>query len=464
MKTILLLFLLATTTLTAQLTLEITAIPGTTPTGATLYAAGSFNAWQPGEADYQFTEDNGMYTLTIDPSPGTLEFKFTRGSWPTVEGNAAGGFVPNRTFDYDGSATTLSTTIEGWEDQGSGGGGNNSTAADNVQILDTDFFIPQLNRNRRIWLYLPPDYDTSNKNYPVLYMHDGQNLFDAETSFSGEWEVDETLNQLHANGDYGAIVVGIDNGGTHRIDEYSPWFNPSYGGGEGAAYIDFIVETLKPHIDQNFRTLPGRNHTAIIGSSMGGLISQYAVMAHGETFGRGGILSPSFWFSNEVYDQVMQTPKTEDVRYYYLASENEGNGSVVDDIVIMGQQLSAQNYLTNTDYTIVSTADGAHSEWYWAREFADVYEWLFPNASPVPIREVEVPILRIYPNPADSILRVDWTPEPEDELLVFDALGKLVRKVPFNHQMDVSQLNTGVYILELRNRSVLQARSRIIVE
>ncbi len=229
-------------------------------------------------------------------STGTIQYKFTRGGWSKVEGDANGNPRPNRAFTY-GNGQTVNIEILSWEDlDGSSG---TSTAAPNVQILSTSFAMPQLNRTRRIWLYLPPDYQTGNRRYPVIYMHDGQNLFDNTTSFSGEWGIDETLNQLFPT-DSGAIVVGIDNGGSDRTNEYSPWMNPQYGGGQGDLYARFIVETLKPYIDQNFRTKPEREFTATIGSSMGGLISYYLGLKHQQVFSKIGIFSPSFWFSSGV--------------------------------------------------------------------------------------------------------------------------------------------------------------------
>ena len=457
-------FVLLSTALTAQLTLEVNQFPASTPTDATLYLAGNFNGWDPEDADFQLTEANGTYSITIDPDPGALEFKFTRGGWATVEGTAAGAPTGNRMYDYDGSAQTATFTIAGWEDlDGSGGGGGSSTAAVNVSVLDDDFYLPQLNRNRRIWLYLPPDYDDQTaKHYPVIYMHDGQNLFDAATSFSGEWQVDETLNDLHASGDYGAIVVGIDNGGGHRIDEYSPWTNPQYGGGEGAAYIDFIVETLKPHIDQNYRTRPEREFTAIAGSSMGGLISQYAVMAHPETFGKAGILSPSFWFSGEVYVQASQVDYTQPVRLYYLASQNEDGGSVVADIVAMGNQLGAGGYTEGTDYTVVATDYGAHSEWYWAGEFAAVYEWLFAETTFVSTSAAALPELRIYPNPAGSTVSLHGTFNGSNEVRIYDLNGHLIQTQTAAHQIEVGGLPMGTYLLELRRKGRPVARGRLI--
>lgn len=124
-------------------------------------------------------------------------------------------------------------------------------------------------------------------------MHDGQNVFETATSFSGEWEVDESLNALHENGDYGCIVVAIDNGGAFRLDEYSPWINTQFGEGQGDDYMQFIINTLKPDIDNSYRTKPERDYTGIMGSSMGGLISMYGGMEYNSVFSKIGAFSPS---------------------------------------------------------------------------------------------------------------------------------------------------------------------------
>src|SRR5512139_2503958 len=142
-----------------------------------------------------------------------------------------------------------------------------------VRVI-SDVRSPQLGNTRDIHVYLPPSYRASGRHYPVVYMHDGQNLFDPETSFSGEWGVDETLERLGPEG-VETIVVAIPNMGGARCDEYSPWTDPRAGGGRGDAYLAFIVETLKPRIDLKFRTRREREHTGIMGSSMGGLISLY---------------------------------------------------------------------------------------------------------------------------------------------------------------------------------------------
>ena len=266
-----------------QLTIRLTDIPANTPPADDIYIAGDFNGWDPGNSAYILDNLAGeVFEISLALSPGTLKFKFTRGSWDTVEGNAGGGFLPDRTYDYAGGLDTLELQILSWE-----GGVTNSTAAPNVSVIAQDFYMPQLGRTRRIWLYLPPDYENSGKNYPVLYMQDGQNVFDAATSFSGEWQVDEALNRLFEDGDEGVIVVAIDNGGVSRLDEYTPWANPTYGGGGGDAYVNFIVETLKPYVDEHYRTKSGREFTGIMGSSLGGLISLYAAIEHQDVFSKG---------------------------------------------------------------------------------------------------------------------------------------------------------------------------------
>ena len=410
--------------LPGQLTFIVDAVPANTPDSSTLFLAGNFNGWQPGLTGYQLQEDTpGRYLITFSPNPGTLEFKFTRGSWETVEGNLTGGFRPNRTYAYTGGADTAFFQILGWEDLG----GNSSTAAENVHILSDAFNFPALNRNRRIWIYLPPDYETTDKHYKVLYMHDGQNLFDVTTSFAGEWEVDETLNRLFDEGDEGCIVVGIDNGGTHRLDEYSPWVNPEYGGGEGDAYLMDLVSVVKPHIDSNYRTLPGKENTGIMGSSMGGLISMYGGMKYDSIFSRIGIFSCSYWFAHEAaFDFAENDPHVFPMRIYGIAGSQEG-GNIPGDAITMDSILTANGYdgdeLSTTIYP-----DGAHAEWFWAREFEAAYQWLWDPLTPTKKPASEIPF-SLFPNPAHDSVHISYTGKDRIETIrIIGLQGKLYRQ------------------------------------
>src|SRR5204863_22229 len=130
----------------------------------------------------------------------------------------------------------------------------------------------------------------------VLYMHDGQNIFDAFGSYSGEWQVDETMEGLSAEG-IEAIVVGIANSGGGRAVDYSAHNHSLYGGGGADAYVDFLAQNVKPLIDKSFRTLPDRIHTGVMGSSLGGSISLYALLTQPDIFGFAGVMSPAFWWS-----------------------------------------------------------------------------------------------------------------------------------------------------------------------
>jgi predicted alpha/beta superfamily hydrolase len=438
---------LFTWSLTAQVTLRLTSIPANTPAGSTIYFAASINNWNPGDAAAALTVVNGVHQIVIPEGTGTVSFKFTRGAWASVEANASGQDIPNRTFTFTGSPQVINLSVLRWKDLVA------STAAANVQILNPAFVMPQLgNRTRRIWLYLPPDYQSTSKRFPVLYMHDGQNLFDAATSFSGEWQVDETLNSLHASGNYGAIVVGIDNGGGLRLNEYSPWVNPQYGGGEGAAYIDFIAQTLKPYIDANFRTLADPQHTALFGSSMGALISLYGMVRYPQVFGKTGSFSPAYWFSFSDLSQFISnsTSPLAGTRVYHLGGQNESSRLVNDINTIAGSLLTKG--ISSTDSRIKIDADGAHSEWYWRREFSAAYQWLFPNvATSTTDRTVNLS-LQCYPNPAQQSVQVKgYTFRPNDQVSIVSIHG--IRMKHFTNLraglLPIGELQPGLYFLQV---------------
>lgn len=244
-------------------------------------------------------------------------------------------------------------------------------------VLTDSMTIPQLNRKRRVWVYLPNDYATSTRRYPVLYLHDGQNVFDEFTSFSGEWGVDETLRQLQLSGhDRGCIVVALDHGGDTRLNELSPWRNTQYGGGQGDAYLEFMVRTLKPRIDSTYRTLPDRQHTGMAGSSMGGLISLYAGLKFPEVFSKIGVFSPALWFAKDsVFAYVRQAKPRQPMQFYLVAGEQESDTMVPLMADLRDALRKAGVKQENISYRAL--ADGKHAEWFWRREFPAAYKWLF---------------------------------------------------------------------------------------
>lgn len=357
--------------------LNLDQLPAGTPAADTIFVAGSFNNWNPAHTSHSMQKSGqGSYHLRLPLSEGSAEFKLTRGSWKTVETDAKGAHVPNRKLDLS-KPGTFSLQVQGWQDLLlTADEKPASTAAANVRVLTDSFELPQLGRHRRIWLYLPPDYDTSARHYPVLYMHDGQNLFDSATGFSGEWGVDETLNALTAEGQTdGVIVVGIDHGDDQRIAEYAPWKNKQYGGGEGAAYMAFLVETLKPYIDQHYRTRAEPSFTGLVGSSLGGLISLYGALEYPDVFGRIGIFSPAFWFNPEIFAYTSQKLKPEaGQRFYFIASQRESE-EMVPHMRQLWERMQ-QKGVAAENLHFKASQDGAHSEWYWQREFPQAFLWL----------------------------------------------------------------------------------------
>ena len=157
-------------------------------------------------------------------------------------------------------------------------------------------------------------------------MHDGQNLFDEYTAGYGEWGIDEILDKMPVKDQ--CIVVGIDHGGEYRITEYDP-YDSKYGKGRGDDYVDFLAKTLKPYIDNNYRTKKDARHTTVAGSSMGGLISAYAVLKYPNVFGNAGVFSPAFWIAPDIYKYAQQAKLPPKTRFYFVCGniESESNGA-----------------------------------------------------------------------------------------------------------------------------------------
>lgn len=449
----------------AQLTIIVHSVAPNTPYDTDIYVAGNFNGWSSGDPAYVLqTNELGILEIQLNIEAGTLAYKFTRGSWDTTEGTTEGNFRPNRTYNYSGGLDTLRVNIEGWEGQTTGGN-NNGTASINVSIINESFYIPQLDRYRKIWIYLPPEYAISTQRYPVLYLHDGQNLFDRKTSFSGEWEVDESLNQLFSKGDPGIIVVGINNGDSERINEYTPWVNPEYGGGQGESYIDFIVENLKPYIDEHYRTRPDQPSTGIMGSSLGGLISLYAAMEYQDVFGKVGIFSPALWFSPLAYTHISEQGKQNDLRFYLLAGRQESS-SMSSDLVALYNNLLSAGFQTD-EIQLLLQSDGQHSEWFWAREFPAAYTWLFAEETPAETNAKTIPLVKLSSNSTKQEIRIQSTQilaRPNIQIFAKDGKVILPATILQGEAFNSSLLSPGTYLFIIRDGEQIVNTEKVIIK
>jgi predicted alpha/beta superfamily hydrolase len=264
----------------------------------------------------------------------------------------------------------MTLKIAEWQDYRLWRGGGFNTVVGDLLILP-DVFSPQLQNQRDILVLLPPSYhQEAGKRYPVIYMQDGQNLFDRATGFAGnEWEVDETMLKLADEG-LEAIIVGLPNT-PQRFPEYNPF--PHTWGGRGDSYLTFIVETVKPLVDQAFRTRLERQHTGLMGSSMGGLISLYGFFQRSDVFGLAGVMSPSLWVgAGAIYRYVAQQPFVAGKIYL-------DNGTREQSARKMNAELVHKGYTSGRDLLYVAEPDGEHHEAAWARRLPDALRFLLSD-------------------------------------------------------------------------------------
>lgn len=370
-KWILFIFTVLPAALFAQVKLDLTLrIPK--KTADSLFIAGNFNDWNPHHKMFSLQKKDSLtYFISMDLPKGIKEFKITRGSWQTVESKNDGKPISNRTLNLNVD-TTMEIEIASWTDNFKQVK-EEYTFGDHVHLVDSAFFMPQLKKYRGVWIYLPKGYSKSKKKYPVIYMHDGQNLFHANPPRADEWAVDSVIDSLIRAGSKEMIVVGIDHAGKDRLKEYNP-YDSQYGKGEGKAYVKFLVETLKPYIDSNYRTLKDVKNTSVAGSSMGGLISMYAIAKYPDIFGSAGIFSPAFWLAPGIYTEVTDKLATLKKRkVFFVAGDKEGM-AMVNDMKKMHDILNPTG--ANKNIMLLEKEDGKHTEWFWHREFVSFYKTL----------------------------------------------------------------------------------------
>ena len=313
--------------------------------------------WNPGQIEMKKSSDS-LFIHQIAVKSGTnLEYKFTQGSWNS-EAIYETDIVPANHMLTVGTDTTVVHTVRKWKDE-------LVTSYESITgsvVIHEELFSPELNNGRTVLVWLPPSYEIiTERRYPVLYMHDGQNIFNSQSSFIGaEWEVDETVSELVKTGQMEEIiVVGLYNT-DDRSAEYSPMHN-------GKKYSEFLVNTVKPFIDKEYRTRPGRESTAVMGSSMGGIISFHLVWDYPHIFSRAGCLSPAFLVDNsEIVNRVSSARTAPDNILIYMDNgtvglEQEFQPALED----MNSALEEKGFDgSNLVYKIFSGA--VHNETAWA--------------------------------------------------------------------------------------------------
>lgn len=240
-----------------------------------------------------------------------------------------------------------------------------------------------LAHDRTVVVYLPPGYEQSGAaHYPVLYLHDGQNVFDRATSVGEEWRVDETAQEMIEAGKIApVIVVGIYNTGEHRIDEYAPTLREDKGGGGHADdYGKMLVQELKPFIDRTYRTLPSAASTAMGGSSLGGLLTMHLGLRYPTVFSKLAVLSPSVWWDDRVIlREVEALPGRLPLRIWLDAGDREGE-EVIPDARALRNALVAKGWIEGQDLSYLEAEGGEHNEASWAARVGAVLAYLFPPA------------------------------------------------------------------------------------
>lgn len=245
-----------------------------------------------------------------------------------------------------------------------------------IKVLEEAYEIPHLQATRKISALLPYDYYDTDKHYPVLYLQDGQNLFNPMAPF-GDWAIDMSLEKLAQEGYSDLIVIAIDHGDQERINEYLPYYHPRYGEGKGQFYIQFIIEKLIPYINSNYRTLTDFKNTGIGGSSLGGLISLYAGLSNPGVFGKMMIFSPSLWVSKMIFNQTKSFQPLEKSKIYLYSGGMESKEHLpnAQKLEAIFREKMVDNHAIDFHFSVNEI--GVHAEVYWRHEFPKAVKWLY---------------------------------------------------------------------------------------
>ena len=348
----------------------VVRVPPDSPGWEPLFLAGGGAAlgdWAAAGVELQRCADGTARARVAFPPASRVQYLVTRGRWRLAESDGAGRERAPRELVARADAA-VEVEVAGW--------GRGSVR------YSPDFGSRYLPHARPVSVFVPPGYDLEgHRRYPVLYLHDGQNLFDAATAFAGvPWAADEVAErEARRHAADAVIVVGVGNS-PDRLREYGP----RRGGPEAAddlseAYGRFLVEELKPSIDAAYRTAAGPEATGVGGSSMGGLVSLHLCRRYPGVFGRCAALSPSLWWDREAFLRAAPAAGVwpRDCRLWLDTGDREGAGQVAG-ARRLARALAAAGRVGGIEYAYREVAGGTHDEAAWHARFDGVVRFLFP--------------------------------------------------------------------------------------
>jgi len=367
----------------------VVEVPPVTPDDAAIWIAGDLSvlgSWNGAGLRLAPLGGRCFAGAVTVPRGISLAFKVTRGGWDTVEKDARGGEIANREW-HAGDDDTVRVVVGTWRDQVEPGPARAHTVVGEIRRHPamTSRFV----RTRDVLVYLPPGYGAdTTRRYPVLYFHDGNNVFDAATSFLGiEWGVDETAERLIREGRVRPFIAVAVANTPDRIDEYTPAVEAGRGGGRASGYARFLVEELKPFLDAHYRTAPGPAHTGVVGSSLGGVISLYLALEHPDVFGLVGCLSPAAWWADGDIVRRVAAGRGPIGRVWVDIGTREGRdegdrSQAVDGARALRDALRARGHRDEVDLHYEEVAGAGHDERAWAARVDRVITFLLgPPAS-----------------------------------------------------------------------------------
>jgi len=354
--------------------LIVVEVPDSTPADAPVWVSGDLPAlgsWNGAGVRLERAA-GGRYVVRVAIEGGAaFEFKVTRGSWETVEKDARGGEIANRRARA-GERDTLLVTVAAWRDQAGGEPLRRSTLTGEVRRHAA--FPSRFVRSRDVLVWLPPGYGADRKRrYPVLYFHDGNNVFDVAASFKGvEWGADETAGRLIQSGALRpCILVGIDNT-PDRMAEYTPIADARHGGGQAAGYERFLAKELKPFVDRSYRTLPGPDDTGMVGSSLGALVSLDLALQRPDLFGLVGCVSPAAWWAErDIVRRAASVGRGTALRIWLdigsaEGTEKAGTKEWLDDARALRAALVTRGWREGANLHYEEVEGAGHDEGAWA--------------------------------------------------------------------------------------------------